>query len=60
MGVVPLPPPKWMNREELIRYRDHLVEQQSRLPGGGTVVVWLLILGSLLAGGLITLWPFMQ
>lgn len=32
MGVVPLPPPAWMNREELIEYRDHLERQRRSLP----------------------------
>lgn len=35
MGVVPLPPPSWMNREELIEYRDYLERQRQSLPFGG-------------------------
>ncbi len=32
MGVVPIPPPAWMNREELIEYRDFLERQRRSLP----------------------------
>jgi len=32
MGVVPLPPPSWMTRDELIGYRDHLERQRQSLP----------------------------
>ena len=31
MGVVPLPPPSWMTRDELIEYRDHLERQRQGL-----------------------------
>ena len=32
MGVVPMPPPKWMRRSELIEYRDFLERQRRQLP----------------------------
>lgn len=32
MGVVPLPPPSWMTRDELIEYRDYLERQRRSLP----------------------------
>lgn len=34
MGVVPLPPPSWMNREELREYKYYLERQASSLPFG--------------------------
>jgi hypothetical protein len=34
MGVVPLPPPSWMNREELLEYKYYLERQASSLPFG--------------------------
>lgn len=35
MGVVPLPPPSWMTRDELIEYRNHLERQRRSLPFAG-------------------------
>ncbi len=35
MGVVPLPPPSWMNRDELIEYRHYLERQRVSLPFSG-------------------------
>jgi hypothetical protein len=37
MGVVPLPPPAWMNREELVEYRDFLERCRRELPFAGLV-----------------------
>ena len=34
MGVVPLPPPKWMNREELREHKYYLERQAASLPFG--------------------------
>ncbi len=36
MGVVPLPPPSWMTRDELIEYRDYLERQRVSLPFSGS------------------------
>lgn len=34
MGVVPIPPPKWMTREELREYKYYLERQAASLPFG--------------------------
>ncbi len=32
MGVVPIPPPAWMTRDELVEYRDFLERSRRELP----------------------------
>ena len=60
MGVVPTPPPPGLSREELIEYRDRLMEQQAQLPGAGSSMIWLVILVVLFAWGVMAIWPYME